>query len=98
MPDPDPNFPHGSHAEPVETRHGVVADDNMLGQDELAGVDEDFAPQATPYPKVQAAGFGGAVVTVLIFGLSIAGVEVPAEVAAASATLVAYAAAYVRTE
>lgn len=95
MPDP---FPHGSHAEPEQVRHGVVADDNMLGQDELDEVDEGFTPPKTPYPKVQAAGLGGAVATLLVFLAPLVNVEVPAEVAAAATTIVAFAAAYGRTE
>ncbi len=72
--------------------------DDVHIDEQEADVDEGFAPQASPYPKVQAAGLGGAVVTVLMFLAPLVNVEVPAEVAAASATLVAYAAAYVRTE
>jgi uncharacterized protein involved in cysteine biosynthesis len=51
-----------------------------------------------PRPKVAAAGFGGAVVTVLMFLAPLVNVEIPAEVAAASATIVAFAAAYRQTE
>lgn len=98
MPDHDPNFPYGSHAEPIQTRHGVAADDNMLGQDELADVDQGFAPPKAPYPKVKAAGLGAAVVTVLMFLAPLVNVEVPAEVAAALATVVAFVAGYLRTE
>jgi hypothetical protein len=72
-------------------------DDVHLDEQEAAQ-DEGFAPPLAPYPKVQAAGFGGAVVTVLMFLAPLVNVEVPAEVAAASATIVAYAAGYVRTE
>jgi putative flippase GtrA len=51
-------------------------------------------PTREPRPKVAAAGIGGAVITVLMFLAPLVNVEIPAEVAAASATLVAFAAAY----
>jgi hypothetical protein len=72
-------------------------DDVHLDEQE-ADVDEGFAPPKAPYPKVNAAGFGGAVATVLVFLAPLVGIEVPAEVAAALATVLAFAAAYIRTE
>lgn len=57
-------------------------------------------PQASSKPtkKVQAAGISGAIVTVLVYGLSLAGIELPPEVAAAAVALIAAGAAYVKTE
>ena len=57
-------------------------------------------PQASNKPtrKVQAAGISGALVTVLVYGLSLAGIELPPEIAAAAVTLVAAGTAYLRTE
>lgn len=48
-------------------------------------------------PKVAAAGIGGAVTTVLIWGATAAGIEIPAEVAAAIATIIAFGAGYLKT-
>lgn len=91
-------FPYGSDTDPVEVRQGVVADENMLGQEELVDAEVNWAPPKEPYPKVNAAGFGGAVATVLIFLSPLIGVEPTAEVGAAFATIAAYGAAYIRTE
>lgn len=49
-------------------------------------------------PKVAAAGVGGAAATVLVWLLEFFGVSVPAEVAAALATLLSFAAGYLRPE
>ena len=52
-------------------------------------------PTPTPTPKVQAAGVGGAVTSILIWGLkAFFNVELPAEVGAALATIVAFVSAY----
>ena len=48
-------------------------------------------------PKVAAAGIAGAVTTMIIWGASTAGVEIPAEVAAAIATIIAFGAGYLKT-
>lgn len=50
----------------------------------------------TPTPKVAAAGAGGATSIILIYVLSLMGVELPPEVAAAIATLLAFAAGYLK--
>lgn len=52
-------------------------------------------PTAEPTPKVQAAGIGGAITSVLLWAVTyFAKVDVPAEVGAALATIVAFVAAY----
>lgn len=51
-----------------------------------------------PYPKVKAAGIGGAVATIVVFVASQFGAEIPGDVGAAIATVVAFVAAYVRPE
>jgi hypothetical protein len=91
-------FPYGSHAEPVETRHSVVADNNMLGQDELGDVDPDWSPSKRPQPKVAAVISTAALSTVIIGVLALAGVEVPETLAVALAALLTSAAGYLRTE
>ena len=55
---------------------------------------ENNGTDASPRPKVVAAGEGGAVVVIAVFVLARMGIEVPQEVAAAAATLVAFGAAY----
>lgn len=55
-------------------------------------------PSAAPYPKVAAAGAAGALATILVFVLTAAGVDVPAEVGAALATVLAFAASYLKSE
>lgn len=47
-------------------------------------------------PKVAAGGVAGAFVTVLVWAAALAGVEVPAEVAAALTTLVSFGAGYLK--
>lgn len=47
-------------------------------------------------PKVTAATAAGALATIIVYVVSLFGVEVPAEVAAALATLIAVVAAYVK--
>lgn len=49
-------------------------------------------------PKVQSAGIGGAVATLIVWGATALGVEVPAEVGAAIATVVAFAAGYLKAD
>lgn len=49
-----------------------------------------------PVPKVAAAGIGGAVATLIVYGAGLAGVEVPGDVGAAIATVVAFAAGYLK--
>ena len=53
-------------------------------------------PSKTPVPKMQAAGIGGAVTTIIIAIAVAVGVDVPAEVAAALATLISFAAGYLK--
>ena len=62
------------------------------------GPAEETPMDLTPTPKVAAAGTGGALSIVLIYLLAQVGVDLPPEVAAAAATLVAFAAGYLRTE
>ena len=50
-----------------------------------------------PVAKVTAAGLGGAVATLVIFGASLFGFEVPGEVGAALATVLAVAAGYLKS-
>lgn len=47
-------------------------------------------------PKVQSAGIGGAVATVVIFAAEQLGLSIPGEVGAAIATIVAFAAGYLK--
>lgn len=54
-------------------------------------------PATRIHPKVAAAGIGGAVATILIWGGEMAGLEVTPEVAAALATVIAFAAGYLKT-
>jgi putative flippase GtrA len=49
-----------------------------------------------PVPKVAAAGIGGAVATIVVYIASQVGVEIPGDVGAALATVVAFAAAYLK--
>ena len=49
---------------------------------------------ASPQPKVVAAGISGALTTVVLYGLSLAGVTMPGEVAAALTTLLAVGVGY----
>jgi len=51
-----------------------------------------------PTPKVAAAGVGGSLAVVIVWVAGIAGVEVPAEVAAAIALLLSFAAGYLKRE
>lgn len=51
-----------------------------------------------PVPKVAAAGIGGAISVVLIYALkAVWGVELPAEVAAAVATIVSFLSGYIKS-
>jgi hypothetical protein len=47
--------------------------------------------------KTSAAGIAGAVTLVIVFVLGQLGVEIPADVAAAATTIIAFAAAYLRS-
>jgi hypothetical protein len=75
----------------------VSPDPEKLSEEE-AELALDSAPPDTrrPFPKVEAAGAGGALATVIVFALGQAGVEVTPELAAALATLIAFGAAYLR--
>lgn len=53
---------------------------------------------SAPTRKVTAAAIGGALASVIVWALSLAHIDVPAEVAAALATLCAFAAGYVVRE
>lgn len=48
-------------------------------------------------PKTSAAGIAGAVTLVIVFVLGQLGVEIPADVAAAVTTIIAFVAAYVKS-
>lgn len=48
-------------------------------------------------PKTTAAGIAGAVTLVIVFVLGRLGVEIPADVAAAVTTIIAFAAAYLKS-
>lgn len=48
------------------------------------------------HPKVAAAGAAGAVTIILVWAVSLAGVDVPPEVASAVTTLLAFAAGYIK--
>jgi hypothetical protein len=52
---------------------------------------------ARPVPKVAAAGVSGAVATLILWILALAGVDVPVAVAGALATACAFAAGYLKT-
>lgn len=54
----------------------------------------DINDQPPVSAKVAAAGIGGAVTIILVWGLRLAGIEVPAEVASAFTTLAAFGAGY----
>lgn len=51
---------------------------------------------ARPVPKVAAAGASGAAATILVWLVGLLGVDVPPEVAAAFATLLAFAGGYLK--
>lgn len=51
-----------------------------------------------PTPKVAAAGVGGSLAVVLVWVAGLAGVEMPAEVAAAVALLLSFGAGYLKRE
>lgn len=55
------------------------------------------APRKGIQPKVAAAGIAGAVTTLIITGAAMAGFDISPEVAAALATIVAFAAGYIKT-
>lgn len=52
----------------------------------------------TPQKKVAAAGIGGAATTILLFVLSQFSVEVPGDVGAAIATVISFAAGFLKAE
>ncbi len=91
-------FPYGSYATPKDVRHGAVADDVQLGQDELGDVDPDWSPSKRPQPKVAAVAMAAALSTVIIGVLSMAGLEVSETMAVALTALLTTAAGYLRTE
>lgn len=70
--------------------HGVAFDASQLSAEEAARAQSPH----TPRPKVQAAGVGGAATIIIVAVLGALGVEVPEEVAAAVAAVVAFAAGY----
>ena len=49
-------------------------------------------------PKIAASGIAGAIPVVLVYLLSLAGVDVPTEVAAAITVIIAFAAGYLRSQ
>jgi hypothetical protein len=51
-----------------------------------------------PTPKMNAVGIGGAVAIILVWGLSIAGIEMPAAVASAVATVISFALGWMTPE
>jgi hypothetical protein len=91
-------FPYGSDTDPVEVRQGVVADENMLGQEELVDAREDWSSSKRLQPKMEAVVVTGALATVIIAVLALAGVDVPQTLAVALATLLVSAVGYQRTE
>jgi hypothetical protein len=61
----------------------------------MSGTTSSGSGSLAPRPKVAAAGIGGAATTILIWILNdLAGVQVTPEVAAALATIIAFAAGY----
>ena len=52
---------------------------------------------ATPTPKVAAAGVAGAFTVLVVYIVGLAGLDVPAEVASAFTTLIAFAAGYIKS-
>ena len=59
---------------------------------------EGAPPSKMPVPKVAAAGIGGAVTTLVVWGLQAFGVEVPPEAAVAIGALAAFIAGYLKSE
>ena len=57
-----------------------------------------MASTATPTPKVAAAGISGAVALILVWAAGLFGLEVPPEVAAAFAVILAFVAGYLKTD
>lgn len=95
---PKDPFPYGSYATPKDVRHGVVADDNMLGQAELDDVDPNWSPSRKLQPKMEAVVVTGALATVIVFVLTLFNIEVPETVAVALAVVLSSGAGYRRTE
>jgi hypothetical protein len=91
-------FPYGSDADPVRVHQGVAADENMLGQEELADAEVNWSPSRKLQPKMEAVVVTGALATVIIAVLALAGVDIPQTLAVAWATLLVSAAGYQRTE
>ena len=58
---------------------------------------ESAAPSKMPTTKVAAAGIGGAVTTLVVWGLQAFGVEVPPEAAVAIGALAAFIAGYLKS-
>ncbi len=96
---PNDPFPYGSNAEPIVPRHdGVVVDDNMLGEEEMEYTEANWSPSKKLQPKMEAVVVAGALSTVIIAVLALAGVDVPQTLAVALATLLVSAVGYQRTE
>jgi putative flippase GtrA len=60
--------------------------------------DDEAPASAAPTSKVVTGGVAGAVTVLVVWGCSLAGLDVPAPVAAAFTTLVSFAASYLKTE
>lgn len=70
--------------------------DDLWDEAADGGVVEEPGPDRAPVPKVAAAGAGGALAVVAVWAAGLVGVDLPAEVAAALATLAAFAAGYLK--
>jgi len=57
-----------------------------------------MASTATPTPKVAAAGISGAVALIIVWVAGLFGLDVPPEVAAAFTVILAFVAAYFKTD
>jgi hypothetical protein len=62
------------------------------------GPTEEQLGKLSVAPKVKAAGLGGALSVLLVFGLAQVGVDLPSDVAAALATVIAFAAGYMKSD
>lgn len=83
------DFEYGNQQEKGRVK-GVAFDDSQLSAEEA----EQAQNPKTPRPKMQAAGIGGAVATLIVFIVGLLGVEVPPEAAGALATIAAFALGY----
>lgn len=70
--------------------------DDLWNEAYANGAPPPAVPSRAPVAKVQAAGASGALAVLVVFVAGALGLEVPAEVAAAVATLAAYAGGYLR--